>query len=209
MIKERVVSNSETTLNLPVLTREDIEARARSVREKFGLKSIPINPLTIAERVDIAVNNAKFFRESVAGAIARSGNKVVLLVNQSDAPYRKRFTIAHELGHYFLHLHGDGEFIDKEVNLFRQPKGDPNGWTPVQRAEYQANMFAAALLMPEDAVQKAWDETASLERLAREFNVSEQAMGIRLDQMGLLDEEKGREGKVAISFHKSVTAGWA
>ena len=37
---------------------------------------------------------------------------VTMLVNHRDPPFRKRFTIAHELGHYFLHLLGDGEYMD-------------------------------------------------------------------------------------------------
>lgn len=181
---------NENPTNVPYLTREQVEARARDVLKKHRLTSIPINPVTIAKREGMAVNNAKFSDESMAGMIARRGDNITLLVNQSDPPYRKRFTIAHELGHHFLHLLKDGEFVDGEENLFRQPKGDPSKWTPEQSREYQANMFAAGLLMPDDAVQKEWEESKSLDQMARRFNVSEQAMGIRLDQLGLLDEQK-------------------
>ena len=181
---------SENPKAVPFLTREQIEARARDVLKKHHLNSIPINPVIIAKREGMAVNNAKFSDDSMAGMIARRGDNITLLVNQSDPPYRKRFTIAHELGHHFLHLMKDGEFVDGESNLFRQPKGDPTNWTPDQSAEYQANMFAAALLMPEDAVRETWAENGSLEEMARQFNVSEQAMGIRLDQLGLLDQQK-------------------
>jgi Zn-dependent peptidase ImmA (M78 family) len=109
-----------------------------------------------------------------------------LLVNHSDPPYRKRFTIAHELGHHFLHLLEDGEFVDGEADLFRQPHdSEETEITPKRRQEIQANMFAAALLMPEDAVRSEWQEMQSIGELARRFNVSETAMGIRLDQLGL------------------------
>ena len=172
------------------MTRQAIEDRARDVLRAHGLQSIPVNPVTLAKHLGISVNNAKFADDSMAGMIAKRGDNVMILVDQSDPPYRKRFTIAHELGHHFLHLLSDGEFVDGESNMFRHPAGNETTWTPEQRQEYQANMFAAALLMPEESVREAWGGTDSLEQMARLFNVSESAMGIRLDQLGLLDEQK-------------------
>ncbi len=57
--------------------------------------------------------------------------------------------------------------------------------TPKRRREIQANMFAAALLMPEDMVREEWNKLKSVEEMSRRFNVSETAMGIRIDQLGL------------------------
>ena len=57
--------------------------------------------------------------------------------------------------------------------------------TPERRKEIQANMFAASLLMPEDEVRSEWNRLRSVDELARIFNVSEAAMGIRIDQLGL------------------------
>ena len=116
---------------------------------------------------------------------SKRGDKVTLLVNGSDPPYRKRFTIAHELGHHFLHLLHDGEFVDSEADLFRQSHEDHKEITSDRRREIQANMFAAALLMPADEVVKNWQKTRSVEDLARIFNVSPSAMGFRIDQLGL------------------------
>ena len=93
----------------------------------------------LANRLGMKVNNAKFSDDNVVGMIAKRGENLTLLVNQSDPPYRKRFTIAHELGHHFLHLMGDGEFIDGEADLFRMPQvDDVKEVTSDRRLEIQA-----------------------------------------------------------------------
>jgi len=176
---------SSAESEVPFVRREEIERRAADVRRKHGLESIPIDPVVLANRLGIAVHNAKFSDDKLVGLIARRGDNRILLVNESDPPYRKRFTIAHEIGHHFLHLISDGEFVDGEADLFRGPPEDQSQVTPVHRMQIQANMFAAALLMPEDAVRVEWARLKSIPEMARRFNVSETAMGIRIGQLGL------------------------
>lgn len=171
--------------DVPFLTRQQIEERAKEVRRGHGLETIPVDPVVLANRLGMKVHNAKFSDDNLVGMIAKRGGDITLLVNQSDPPYRKRFTIAHELGHHFLHLMEDGEYIDGEANLFRMPHEEDATMTPERRKEIQANMFAAALLMPEDSVRSEWSRVHTIDEMARLFNVSEAAMGIRIDQLGL------------------------
>lgn len=171
--------------DVPFLSRQEVEIRAADVLREHGLESIPVDPVVLANRLGMAVFNAKFSDDNIVGMIAKQGDQITLLVNQSDPPFRKRFTIAHELGHHFLHLFSDGEFVDGEANLFRLPQDDQQDITPQRRREIQANMFAAALLMPADAVRSEWKKLRSVDAMARKFNVSEAAMGIRVGQLGL------------------------
>lgn len=171
--------------NVPYLAREEIEQRAADVLRRHGLESIPIDPVVLANRLGMAVHNAKFSDDSLVGMIAKRGDKTTLLVNSDDSPFRKRFTIAHELGHHFLHLLEDGEFVDGEASLFRGLGEDQREAPPDRRREIQANLFAAALLMPEPAVRREWEQLKSVDAMARRFNVSESAMGIRIGQLGL------------------------
>lgn len=174
---------------VPFLPRAEVEQLAKDVLSKHGFSTIPVDPVLLARNLGMSVRNAKFAEDNLVGMIARRGDNVMILVNQEDPPYRKRFTIAHELGHHFLHLQQDGEFIDGEANLFRQPRESAE--SVEQRREVQANIFASALLMPAEAVRSAWEHSAtSVEKMARHFNVSEEAMGYRLDQLGLLDAQE-------------------
>jgi Zn-dependent peptidase ImmA (M78 family) len=167
------------------LSRAEVEQQAAEILRQHGLYSIPVNPVELANRNGIKVHNAKFSDEGLSGMVAKRGKDVTVLVNQSDAPFRKRFTIAHELGHHFLHLIGeDGEFVDSEVDLFRDSES-PVSTDPARLAEIQANQFAAGLLMPSELVKQTFEKTRNLQDLARIFNVSEEAMAIRLSRLGL------------------------
>ena len=54
--------------------------------------------------------------------------------------------------------------------------------------EREANVFAAELLMPEPAVRAEFARAASAAELAGWFGVSEEAMGWRLYNFGVIDE---------------------
>lgn len=169
------------------MKREEIEKSAMEILQKHGLFSLPIDPVTIANKAGIKVHNATFSDEGVSGMVARRGKNITMLVNQSDPPYRKRFSIAHELGHHFLHLTEDGEIVTKKIDLFRvyfkpEDKGDEE-----KRRDVEANQFAAALLMPETFVKDFYEKKSlNLKQMAKKFNVSEEAMGIRLEVLRLI-----------------------
>jgi Zn-dependent peptidase ImmA (M78 family) len=91
-----------------------------------------------------------------------------ILVNNNEAPVRQRFTIAHELGHWVCQcLEGSLEPI-----YCRADDVDESA----KHLEREANVFAAELLMPEDAV-RASDENI--------FGVSDLAYRWRLYSFGL------------------------
>lgn len=102
-------------------------------------------------------------------------------VNAQEArewPPRRRFTIAHELGHWQLHRHGgQGVYCRASVVDVEEPDGSPTLAEP----EEEANEFAAALLMPARLIREqyeACDREFSL--LCETFSSSGAAMGRRL-----------------------------
>lgn len=167
------------------LSRLEIEARALEILRAHRVETLPIDPVTLASRQGIKVHNAKFSDQSLSGMVAKRGQDVTILVNQSDPPFRKRFTIAHELGHIYLHLLTDGDFVDAQVDLFRETADATDTPSPERLMEIQANQFAAGLLMPASAVGRHFEANPRVSDLARIFNVSEEAMGFRLSRLGL------------------------
>jgi hypothetical protein len=103
-------------------------------------------------------------------------------VNAEEArqwPARRRFTIAHELGHW--RLHRDAE--DRAVYC-RAGSIEPDltkARTPLPPAEDEANVFAAAVLMPARLVQEQYIRCErDFSRLCNRFGASGAAMGRRL-----------------------------
>lgn len=88
---------------------------------------------------------------------------------------RDRFTLAHELGHYFLHY-----LYPEREGTASFNRGSRN------RAETEANVFASSLLMPERAFKQAHERYyPDLHALARAFDVSPAAAEVRCQVLGL------------------------
>jgi Zn-dependent peptidase ImmA (M78 family) len=142
--------------------------------------SAPVDIVAIANVLGLKVYESQELPQGIAGKIfidKKHGGEsgYTILVRGADNFARKRFTIAHEVAHYLLHKHlfRGGELVDDA--LYRS-----NLSTHV---EIQANGLAADLLMPWHLLAPRAHEGVS--ELARLFQVSEQAMRIRLDSANL------------------------
>jgi Zn-dependent peptidase ImmA (M78 family) len=95
-----------------------------------------------------------------------------IFVNASHPEVRRRFTIAHEIAHIVLHPHLIGDGITDDALL---RSGLSNA------VEAQANRLAADILMPRDKLNEFLVKgITSVKELASRFQVSEQAMAIRI-----------------------------
>lgn len=151
----------------------DVAEKLRLVNLYIGYHGIPVNVVGLANRLGIKVYDAAW-PENISGKIQKDAKKggesgFAIYVNRAHPNTRKRFTIAHEIAHYVLHEDkiGDGIFDDA---LYRS--GLP------EKIEVQANGLAADILMPWQELVKR--TPAGVHELAELFNVSEQAMSIRL-----------------------------
>lgn len=164
--------------------------RARRLLQQYKISKPPIDVERLAKQEGLRVVEEQLESE-ISGMLYREGGHAVILINQNDAPVRKRFSVAHELGHYHLHA-SLSVFVDRRVR-FR----DSNSSQGTIKEEIEANNFAAELLMPETFVlQEAvrlrgrrrlpLSDEELIEELASIFQVSRQAMEVRLANLGEL-----------------------
>lgn len=138
----------------------------------------PIDVLAIARDLGVAVF-VRPFPIALSALLLRHEQNAFIGINSHQAPVRQRFSLAHELGHFALH-HKDGHFIDYGVALAVEGELPGYDW----QHETEANQFAAELLMPADLVKND-ARTTALSRLARRYDVSQEAMGFRIANLGL------------------------
>jgi len=117
--------------------------------------------------------------ENISGFLVRSNDQHAIFLNKKEPMIRKRFTIAHEIGHLKLNHLGDEEIS----TIFR----DSTTSEGTYEKEVTANAFAAELLMPEDLVRYAYNLLNSMSKIARAFGVSEIAVRNRLKNLGVID----------------------
>lgn len=165
-----------TVADVPWLERSVIEQRADEMREGCGQSAYPVDPFAIARVLRIPVLSARFNSDSISGMLQVHGDGHRILVNADHAMTRSRYTVAHELGHYELHRTVFNEFIDTETDFYRRER------EYAKSSEIQANMFAAALLMPASLIRNLTYLGPRV--LADKFAVSEAAMRYRIANLG-------------------------
>ncbi len=158
---------------------EELEEITTNILVQYDMLKTPVDVVEIANQLEIEIYETKLKNE-ISGAIRydKNSKKFEIMINESNSPRRKRFTIAHELGHYFLHkqyLEDGSMHIDV---LYRNSENKLDE----QRIDY----FAGALLMNKILVEKFSQITDSVTELAEIFDVSESAMIVRLNILGLL-----------------------
>ena len=165
----------------------EVARRAREVREHFGLGGGPITDvLSVADEVALVFRvplgriedenpSGFFFNDNRAG--------LCIVVNTSTRPERQVFSVAHELAHALFHA------ADLRAHVSRP--SERNG------LERFANDFAGEFLVPGDSLRRAVEQSgrrgqiedpATIIRLQRRFNVSFQAMLVRMRQERLISQ---------------------
>jgi Zn-dependent peptidase ImmA (M78 family) len=192
-------------MDFPELSNEEIEAKALELLESYYTsigKSItaPIPVEIIAETYlgyDIEfVDDGIFSNPSVLGGIVFEDSVIYVNVATEAHEGRYNFTIAHELGHHALHK----PLVDGTQIVCRESDN-----RPIEEA--QADRFAAALLMPQAAIDLAVSTVglapkahhpkvirgyaAKVSKAASMNNVSNTAVINRLIDLGYLSDSEG------------------
>jgi len=230
----KLTCNSKT--GVPILTARFVEDVATEVLQTYCptvLKSPRQTP--VAEIIEALKDRTKL-KSSIEDLGHVDGRKVlgkVSFVRRTlfldccllDArAVSFRFTAAHEIGHWILHRHNFKNFkleprinvqemVDDDQSLCRLDQRTPRDWL-----EWQANVFAANLVMPRttfsealvktqielgikrnigvvvvsDATYSRKDLQIVLAHLAQIYGVSKESVHVRLKTLRLLREETSR-----------------
>ncbi|MBH1989928.1 MAG: ImmA/IrrE family metallo-endopeptidase [Alphaproteobacteria bacterium] len=146
-----------------------------------------IFPFRIVEFInDIGIRViATEMKNNISGSIAKTDNTFTIYVNDTHAPTRLRFTLAHELGHYFndrKYLESNDQIQDlskQAMSKVLYRKESPSIDVEMQKMDIEANKFAANILMPEEKFKELWNKEDTPEKVARFFGVSVEAVKIR------------------------------
>ena len=159
-------------------TGTQIDRIAEKVRSEYNGEEEKTNVVKIANALGFDVYEATFDNDRIAGKVEDDGENRVIYVNRNDIAPRKRFTVAHEIGHIVLHHPLDNQPFVKVDNRGANDSFD--------RKEFEANRFAASLLMPKEESVRVWEETRDVDDFADRMGVSKAAAAIRLESLGLI-----------------------
>ena len=148
--------------------------------------TFPFPIVEFATEIGLKVFIADDLPDSLSGAISKVGTDYHIIVNGSHSEKRMRFTLAHEIGHYFNdrdYLDKTGEIVDQSKQskrwLFRHKNTNSPHDPKMAKMDARANRFAADLLMPMDVFIEQWEQARTPEEVADYFNVSPDAARVR------------------------------
>jgi Zn-dependent peptidase ImmA (M78 family) len=140
--------------------------------------SVPVDPVAIARELGLEVFDVHLADSELSGMLARdAGQTARIYLNKAQHEHRRRFTCAHEIGHYVKRTIDGGEdafeYVDRRDHLSERGTDPEERW---------ANAFAAALLMPADYVIENFGALGHT-GLAHKLGVSLEAMGHRISRL--------------------------
>lgn len=162
-----------TYLDLDLETKEYISNLTDKIREQYNIQT-PIQDMTeIIKKIGGNVIQKYNFDSYYDATVMKTNNTFYIAIPIISDMQRKNFTIAHELGHLFLHMgfKTNTKVWDNQIlNQYRR-------FSMIEQ-EIQANEFAASLLMPKDEyineieLQTKNNKNIDLKAISEKFNVS-------------------------------------
>lgn len=222
---ERTVNDTESTV--AYITDSEIQEKAHKVLKSINYRGGPVDLEKVCSTLSLdLLFSALPIQDSSGNAILGEVNfdKKSIRINSNGNTQRERFTLGHEIGHFLLR---HDRYLRSETiveqDLFADRKAE--SCFNYERLEHQANAFASALLLPENEFRvkvndgrNDWDikdighgyifvdeqpcNKAAYEGLlmglSSNFDVSKQAIEIKLKKMGLLNDHRLTARKVTI-----------
>ena len=158
--------------------RKSLVQQAEQLLQNESLLELPIDLEALARTCEIFVRKMDSSEDGVSGMLLRHGDTFgILYSTRIPNPGFQRFSIAHELGHYFIDGHIDQIPFDGDMHRSRA------GFFSSNNFEREADHFGAGLLMPTSLVRQVIDGASEglcgVEAVQQETIVSFTAAAIR------------------------------
>jgi len=139
---------------------------------------VPVDPVAIARALELEVFEVDLGDPDLSGMLHKARDRRPrIYLNETQHEHRRRFTCAHEIGHYVKRTidgdHDEFEYVDHRNHLSSRGTDPEERW---------ANAFAAALLMPASYVTEHYAQLGHT-GLAQRLRVSLEAIGHRIDAL--------------------------
>lgn len=191
-------------ITVKFLPKAKIEQRAHQLLADYGKQfgEVLTPPIPVEEilenhlRLTFEIDNLaeRLGHPDVLGALWAADRIVAIdeSLEPTENPHREgrfRYTVGHEIGHWVLHRH---YFLDNpdQGSLFQQPVREASVVCRASKAkdrmEWQADYFAATLLMPDHLVSAAWKK---LRGTSAPFVLDSSNCSLVNDAIGTCDEE--------------------
>ena len=226
---EKRDSRAQKQISIDYISDETIKNSVQNVLEKINYKSGSVDLCAVCALLSIELNSTnEIISDENGHEILGSANfdQKTILIHDHKNKSRERFTIAHEIGHFYLkhdrYLRSESII---ESDLFNNNHNN-NAYFNYERLEFQANAFAAHLLLPENHFIKKTCEYRSvldirdrgngfiyvddqpcnirdylslLSRLSSYFNVSQEAIEVKFKKMNILTDERKHQTTLPVS----------
>ncbi len=151
------------------------EKMAAKVIQSYAIKTAPVDLEEIVLLEGLTVVYMKDWT-SLHGMLFRETQKIG--INAKDHPNRQRFSLAHELGHFFLNHFQDRTDPDPGMDGVAEEAKDTR--------DQEANAFAAELLMPHGLLRADFKQIRNVDKVAALYKVSTEALWRRLMRLKII-----------------------
>jgi Zn-dependent peptidase ImmA (M78 family) len=175
-----------------VIARADVDVHSEHVLLETKSFLVPVPIEAVARKLKLTVKAAPLGSD-LSGVLIVERGQGAIGYNVDHAVVRQRFTIAHEIAHFLLHVERGAQESQVFVDRYVVHRRDGLAAAGTDKQEVEANRFGAALLMPKRLVLEQisrrnldLDDEDAVFSLASRFQVSSAAMTNRLNTLKLL-----------------------
>lgn len=157
--------------------RQNPELYAREILYSFGFKTTPIDPFIIGDYLGLKFT-FEDIRDAEAYLLVSCGKKLIVMKDFTIFTPRINFTVAHEIGHYYLPWHKN--------HFFKCKSSDIETYNHKRKQEIEANIFASELIIPsfliKQDINKLQFNINNIKQLSIKYNTSLTSLAIKAIQ---------------------------